>query len=151
MTAMLDMAFQLLAFFILTFKPSEIEAQVSMRMPKEKAVTQGSSVNVDLKAEEDSESFDFPLDVKVVADPDGGIERVEVGANVFPDASKDGYFQSVAAMISSIVGMPGCDGVRISVSESLKYENLMKVVDICAQQPLPSGDGMKKISISTIK
>jgi biopolymer transport protein ExbD len=151
MAAMLDMAFQLLAFFILTFKPSEIEAQVSMRMPKERTVTQGSSASVDLKEQEELESFDFPLDVKVIADPDGGIARVEVGANIFSDSSKVGFFPSVAAMIANIVGMPGCDGVRISVSESLKYENLMKVVDICAQQPLPSGDGMKKISISTIK
>ncbi len=38
MAAMLDMAFQLLAFFILTFRPSPVESQISLRMP-DKAAT----------------------------------------------------------------------------------------------------------------
>ena len=38
MAAMLDMAFQLLAFFILTFRPSAVESQVSLRMPPAKAL-----------------------------------------------------------------------------------------------------------------
>ena len=151
MAAMLDMAFQLLAFFILTFKPSEVEAQISMRMPKEKAVTQGASVSLDIPKEDDSESFELPLDVKVLANPDGGIESVTIGAHEFRDASAEGFFASVTARVASIVGRPGCDGVRVSVSDSLKYEYLMQIVDICAQQTLPSGDRMTKISISTIK
>ncbi len=151
MAAMLDMAFQLLAFFILTFKPSEVEAQISMRMPKEKAVTQGTTVNLDIKKEDDSESFDLPLDVMVAANPDGGIEYVKIGTHEFRDASAEGFYPSVTAKIASIVGMSGCDGVRVSVSDSLKYEYLMHIVDICAQQTLPSGDRMTKISISTIK
>ena len=32
-TAMLDMAFQLLAFFILTFRPAPIEGHLSLNMP----------------------------------------------------------------------------------------------------------------------
>ena len=34
-TPMLDMSFQLLAFFILTFKPAPTEAQIAMELPKE--------------------------------------------------------------------------------------------------------------------
>ena len=30
---MLDMAFQLLTFFILTFRPAPIEGQISLRLP----------------------------------------------------------------------------------------------------------------------
>src|SRR5277367_3608019 len=33
MAAMLDMAFQLLTFFILTFKPAPVESQIRLRMP----------------------------------------------------------------------------------------------------------------------
>src|SRR5207245_5772352 len=33
LAAMLDMAFQLLAFFILTFRPAPVEGQISLRMP----------------------------------------------------------------------------------------------------------------------
>src|SRR5205823_3690703 len=33
LAAMLDMAFQLLAFFILTFKPNPVEGQISLNLP----------------------------------------------------------------------------------------------------------------------
>src|ERR1700685_3159868 len=33
LAAMLDMAFQLLTFFTLTFKPAPVEGQISLRMP----------------------------------------------------------------------------------------------------------------------
>ena len=33
LAAMLDMAFQLLTFFILTFKPAPVEGQVNLRLP----------------------------------------------------------------------------------------------------------------------
>ena len=33
-TAMLDMAFQLLAFFVLTFSPPPLESQFSLRLPR---------------------------------------------------------------------------------------------------------------------
>ena len=39
LAAMLDMAFQLLTFFILTFKPAPIEGQVLLRMPPPQPIT----------------------------------------------------------------------------------------------------------------
>ncbi len=33
LAAMLDMAFQLLAFFVLTFRPPPAESQISLRLP----------------------------------------------------------------------------------------------------------------------
>ena len=38
LAAMLDMAFQLLAFFILTFKPAPIEGQINLKLPPPKPV-----------------------------------------------------------------------------------------------------------------
>jgi biopolymer transport protein ExbD len=40
-TPMLDMSFQLLAFFIMTFKPAPLEGQIAMTLPKEEG---GASV-----------------------------------------------------------------------------------------------------------
>lgn len=40
MAAMLDMAFQLLAFFILTFRPSPVEGHLQLQMPPPTPVTQ---------------------------------------------------------------------------------------------------------------
>src|SRR5208283_3757273 len=39
LAAMLDMAFQLLTFFILTFKPAPVEGQISLRLPPPIPVT----------------------------------------------------------------------------------------------------------------
>src|ERR1044071_7764495 len=39
LAAMLDMAFQLLTFFILTFRPMPVEGQISLRMPPAQPVT----------------------------------------------------------------------------------------------------------------
>ena len=39
LAAMLDMAFQLLTFFILTFKPAPIEGQVLLRLPPPQPIT----------------------------------------------------------------------------------------------------------------
>ena len=39
LVAMLDLAFQLLAFFILTFKPAPAEGQILLRMPPAEAVS----------------------------------------------------------------------------------------------------------------
>src|SRR4029079_2665392 len=39
LAAMLDMAFQLLAFFILTFQPAPVEGEISLRMPRPTAVS----------------------------------------------------------------------------------------------------------------
>lgn len=38
LAAMLDMAFQLLAFFIMTFKPAPIEGQINLKLPPPKPV-----------------------------------------------------------------------------------------------------------------
>ncbi len=39
LAAMLDMAFQLLTFFILTFRPAPVEGQILLRMPPPQPVT----------------------------------------------------------------------------------------------------------------
>src|SRR5258706_13191050 len=47
LAAMLDMAFQLLTFFILTFKPSPIEGQVSLHLPPAEPVTKVQDAEVE--------------------------------------------------------------------------------------------------------
>ena len=39
LAAMLDMAFQLLAFFVLTFRPSPVEGQLALNMPPPAPIT----------------------------------------------------------------------------------------------------------------
>ncbi len=150
MAAMLDMAFQLLAFFILTFQPSEIETQISMRMPREKAVTQGQSVEVDPNPPPE-EDFGLPLMITVKANQDGGISSVSVGPNALQSDSLESLFATMDSQVGKMLNELSIDRIQIAVDESLNYESLMYVVDVCARQKLPSGERMTKISISAVK
>ena len=53
LAAMLDMAFQLLAFFIMTFKPAPIEGQINLKLPPPKPV---AGVKDGAKAGEDDDN-----------------------------------------------------------------------------------------------
>ena len=84
MAAMLDMAFQLLAFFILTFNPSPVEAEISLRMPPPKAAPgQVSQLPPDLQPPiPDEEGQEVPISVYSTAD--GEISRIMVGGQPVP-------------------------------------------------------------------
>ncbi len=151
MTAMLDMAFQLLAFFILTFQPGEVETQVSMRMPNEKPVTQGSGLELELEPPPKMDDFSFPLVVSVHASEEGDAGRITVGTREFKDAPPDQLYAFLNSEMASLVADAGFDRVNLLADGKLRYESLMRVVDVCTKQKLPSGEQLTKISISTIK
>jgi biopolymer transport protein ExbD len=67
-TPMLDMSFQLLAFFIMTFKPAPTEGQIAMTLPKE----EGGGVTMP------SMGSDQPVKyvVRVIATPTGTIQEM---------------------------------------------------------------------------
>src|SRR4051794_13625176 len=66
-TPMLDMAFQLLTFFILTYHPSGMEGQMDLSLPSEdtKAAQKKEDVNPTSKPDKD-QAIDLPADLTVV-------------------------------------------------------------------------------------
>ena len=71
MAAMLDMAFQLLAFFILTFKASPIEAQIALRLPDAPQTVASSSVQIESSPKDLMEDILFPLPIELHSKPSG--------------------------------------------------------------------------------
>lgn len=143
--AMLDMAFQLLAFFILTFKPSPIESQIMMRLP-DKAVTQApsTSVNVTDVAEEG-----LSVPISIYSTPEGEIEKLVIGENPLSAPTVEELMNKFRATLAEIVQSD--TAVNIQVGEDLRYERLMMVVDICGKQELPSGERLSKVSIVPLR
>ncbi len=141
--AMLDMAFQLLAFFILTFKPGDVETQVSMLMPLDRAIT-SSAGNQNLEPQEDQVSgFGFPLEVRCLADSEGILQQVSVGGHVFQGGKADSILESTREKLTSILAMPGVEGIEIVVSPNLGYDYLIQVIDLCnTSQP----KGLRRLS-----
>ena len=151
LAAMLDMAFQLLAFFILTFKPSPIEGQLGMHLPPPVPLT---NVNNELpKAPPRETTNDLSevekLDVYIKADDVGDVEQIKVGLRPVVEgrlaANSLEKLKQHLKGIFEIKEIP-FDRIQLVVDDELRYEELMKIIDVCTQQVLPSGETLKRIS-----
>ncbi|HWB11827.1 MAG TPA: biopolymer transporter ExbD [Pirellulales bacterium] len=144
LAAMLDMAFQLLAFFILTFKPSPVEGQISLHLPPPKPVA---------NAQAEKQAGENTADLSPVA----GLDTLII--SLFSTASGDvasmavgevnvGSQQELDRRLRTILKDPGSpfEQVIIQVDSALRYEGLMQVVDICTRQTLANGQRLSKLS-----
>ena len=144
MAAMLDMAFQLLAFFILTFRPAPVEGQISLRMPPAQPVT---PVQDAVQAGSDTSSTDpvqglDSLVISVIPNEEGGIGSMAIGEGVVATLS------GLNDRLKTILGDQASpfEQVVIQVGSGLRYDALMSVVDICTRQRLPDGQRLTKLS-----
>ncbi len=127
-TPMLDMAFQLLTFFILTFHPMPTEGQFSMSLLPAAPAT-------DLKAEAAAEpatpNESIPASLRTLptilrAGEAGTLGRVSLGEN---------EVQGMAALkkeLKAILEDPSLpfDQALLKVDPTLKYSELIKVIDV---------------------
>ncbi len=143
LAAMLDMAFQLLTFFILTFKPAPVEGQINLRMPPPQSITPLAGGK---KAGQDTSNTD-PLQglntlvVSVAANPkDGTVGSMQVGDELV------GSLNRLDEKLRGIFGSPASpkDQVLIHVDSKLTYAGLMSVVDVCTRQVIIDKDGQQK-------
>ena len=132
LAAMLDMAFQLLAFFILTFKPTPVEGEVRLRLPPPQPVTKSGQ-----GTGSDHAIFSLPPDVEllvitVTASSEGKIGSLALGERTVASLSELG------TILSSLVSdrVAGFDQVEVRAGSDLRYEELMQVIDVCARQRL---------------
>lgn len=145
LAAMLDMAFQLLTFFILTFRPAPIEGQISLRLPPPQAtqvVKEGQAAGSDTSNTSPVQGVNT-LTITVFADPrNGSITGLGVGETQVPS------LPALNTKLKEVFADPGnpFDQVIIQVSDSCRYDELMRIIDICTHQTLPSGEKLSKLS-----
>src|SRR5947207_9141162 len=72
-TPMLDMSFQLLSFFIMTFKPAPTEGQIAMSLPPAEEGSQSATAIPDLTSVKP-----LKLAVRVIPDEDGNIAMLNI-------------------------------------------------------------------------
>jgi biopolymer transport protein ExbD len=152
LAAMLDMAFQLLSFFILTFKPAPIEGQLSLMLPPPKPATQVQP-NPQNPTEGDGPPVVPSLIISVPAGPGGNVAGVSVGlVQAFSGpASKDNLMRLDRRM-KELFGVQGTpfEQVLVRVGREVHYSEMMKVVDVCSRQKLESGEPLTKISFTEL-
>ena len=143
MAAMLDMAFQLLTFFILTFKPAPVEGEVRLRLPPPQPITMkaGQSAGNNANNTNVASGLDT-LVISAFAKPNGALGTMSVGE------AQVGSTSALDRRLSEIFSDPvaSFEQVVIQVDNRLSYEGLMQVVDVCTRQKLASGEKLTKLS-----
>lgn len=125
-TPMLDMAFQLLTFFVMTFNPTPVEVQYTMNLLPGKSVTQPQA-----ETESNSPSDDLPAELKTIttnlfADGSGQLARVTIGENEVEG------MDALRAKLQEILNDPAVpfDQAMIASDPALHYGEIMRVIDI---------------------
>jgi biopolymer transport protein ExbD len=144
LAAMLDMAFQLLMFFVLTFRPAPVEGQISLRMPPAEPVTPTRSAQ---RAGSDAANTNpvqglNSLVISVLPNAAGGIASMAIGEGAV--ATLAGLNDRLRTILSDRASP--FDQVVLQVGPGLRYDALMSVVDVCTRQRLPGGEKLTKLS-----
>jgi biopolymer transport protein ExbD len=152
LAAMLDMAFQLLAFFILTFRPSPVEGQLLLNLPPPTPVTKVSSAGGEGPAVPASETE--PVLLSVMADDNGRVSGVTAfsGDTGFTGPADPANLQRLNQILKDAISVEGSlyDQILIQVDPQLHYDELMKIIDVCLKQTLPDGTSLTKINFTEL-
>lgn len=147
LAAMLDMAFQLLAFFILTFKPAPVEGQVNLRLPPAQPVTiqKGQKAGANTSNPNPLEGLKSFI-VSIYSNNDGTIKNVVL----FDDTLTN--LPQIEKRIHGELAKQGSifDQVGLQIDPKSKYDEVMKIVDICTRAKLPDGKPLAKLSFVEI-
>jgi biopolymer transport protein ExbD len=154
LAAMLDMAFQLLAFFILTFRPTPIEGHFQLHMPPPTPMTQVEPSDTAPPTEGGGFSeFVETLDLYISADDRGQVTSILVGRQpVVNGRLTPAAIQQLYTNLRSVFGIQAVpfDRIQLHVDRRLHYEELMKIVDVCTRQTLPDGSQMRQVGFTEL-
>lgn len=132
-TPMLDMAFQLLAFFIFTYQPTPVEGLFAMNLlPPAPAL----DMNAPISSEPPSGDVELPAAVRTLtttlrADTDGTLAGIQIGENE-PMNDTEVLRQQVKTIFGG--NEQPFEQVLIEIDPRLKYAELMKVIDVFASE-----------------
>jgi biopolymer transport protein ExbD len=124
-TPMLDMSFQLLAFFIFTFRPAPTEGQILLALPKQEG---GAEAIPDTLQDQP-----VKLTVTVAATADGKIgdmtlrEEGSAGPAVKLGSDDQAYFAELKRRFEAMKPRPG--KLTIEIDERLLHEYVVKLLD----------------------
>lgn len=148
LAAMLDMAFQLLTFFILTFRPAPVEGDVLLHMPPAMPTTMLKNAQASGASEKNVnpvQGLDTLL-ITVIGDRSGITDLVVGTANArgLPE------FESRLQQVLTDKGV-AFQQVLVQISPNVYYEDVMRVVDICTRQKFADGKSLQRLSFVEMK
>jgi biopolymer transport protein ExbD len=141
--AFLDMAFQLFAFFIITYNPSSLEGQMEMALPAAGEARAAAPEDVDPTAIPDQDlelKGELVVSVKTNHEArDGSIGSISVEDNsgvakdVPVQMDKDPNLHALRDYLKQTQkGLQNKDAIKIQAESALKHAFIVKVMDACA-------------------
>lgn len=144
-TPMLDMAFQLLAFFIFTYNPSDLEGHMDLSLPAAGEAKAKDMQQVDPKSTPDTE-LELPSEITVtlkgkLADPteiDKVLVQHRAGETMLwsSDDNLKGIdpLDALSAFLQrERVGLTNQNDIKIQADGRIRYRLIMAVMDRCAK------------------
>ena len=127
---MLDMAFQLLAFFILTFKPPSAETHIDLDLPATPAALPTASEGRASPRRSRRVDTDLENDLLLRAESDdlGDLKVLRLGEATLPDLPTLG--QRLRRYIKLLDGRPL--RVRLVADDRLRYEPAAQIIATCS-------------------
>jgi biopolymer transport protein ExbD len=142
MTPMIDVVFQLMAFFLMTFKVASVEGDFNLKLPKDERSAGPANTQVEM------------IDVRMTARTDGDLAQISVGTfPPFPGDTKSKFLQltnhiAIQVMKARNAGQDEPE-IQIDADDLLRYENIISAVSAVSShydangQPAPLAKKVK--------
>jgi biopolymer transport protein ExbD len=144
MAAMLDMAFQLLAFFIMTFKPMALEQQIALKLPPPERIR--SDAPSKAEPSKDIISMLTTMRIGLEASPDGMLANIAFLDDGSRARNLDDFQAKMKTKLERADKASPIEQVVLEIDPRLNLQSTMEVMDRCLQQRLPDGKQLTKIS-----
>ncbi|HEY7427609.1 MAG TPA: biopolymer transporter ExbD [Gemmataceae bacterium] len=138
-TPMLDMAFQLLAFFVMTYHPSDLEGQMDLSLPSENITQAKKQDEVQADAKPDpNKALELPANLTVIVRTqmdnvnNGRISALTLqdDAGPHPIDNLDGLAAELKERSQTVENK---ENIKIQADGRLKWEAVVQVMDVCQQ------------------
>ncbi|WP_435010245.1 ExbD/TolR family protein [Tundrisphaera lichenicola] len=128
-TPMLDMAFQLLAFFILTFQSPTSETRLDLYLPVASVALPGAEQGQARSSTPRRPDLDLENDLRIRAQSDdlGDLKTLQLGDSTVPDI--EALADRLRRYRSVLDGRPL--RVRLTADDRLRYEIAAKIIGAC--------------------
>ena len=116
LASMLDMAFQLLAFFILTFRPAPAEGQLLLHLPPPEPIAKPLSGLPDGTApSEEAVASEKTLEIRLACDAAGKLASIGVGFGTAFAAGDDKSLAVLDQQLQQVLETAGHFGIRLGL------------------------------------
>jgi biopolymer transport protein ExbD len=143
-TPMLDMAFQLLMFFVFTYHPSDLEGQMDLSLPadNEKAAHRPEDQKLDASPDKD-QNLELPSDLTVVVrTQQDGTNNGLISAVTVEDRSGPTSIDKIDAAGNDLAPLEehlkrvretaeNKQSIKVQGDSKLKWDKIVKIMDAC--------------------